>query len=288
MNEMQMFNSIETAKLLGVNVSTVKRWTDAGILKCTKTAGGHRKFMMMHIADFVEQNQDKVGKIQAFPIESEQDIQLGYYITKGDFEYLTDFMKQQALSANRQRVQQVLNGLYLANHSLHSIYDHVVAPVLRQIGELWEKDVISVTEEHLATQTIKDSIIRLQGILRLPDKRLGIVFCLNLRDEMHDIPLKMVDHVLELRGFKVLNSGQNTPLHKIEQIFENYAPRRLYISSTYVPDPSGTEIEFKRICDVAQLHNVDVYVGGVGLDRFEYDRNLIKRRLFTFEEVYEI
>ena len=42
--EVQYYNSQEVAKILGVNVSTIKRWTDEGKLTCIKTAGGHRPY----------------------------------------------------------------------------------------------------------------------------------------------------------------------------------------------------------------------------------------------------
>ncbi|MCB0298451.1 MAG: helix-turn-helix domain-containing protein, partial [Calditrichaeota bacterium] len=45
----QHFNSQEAAKILGVNVSTIKRWTDEGKLQCIKSVGGHRKFLMDHL-----------------------------------------------------------------------------------------------------------------------------------------------------------------------------------------------------------------------------------------------
>ena len=38
--EVQFFNSLEAAKILGVNVSSIKRWTEEGKLECVKTAGG--------------------------------------------------------------------------------------------------------------------------------------------------------------------------------------------------------------------------------------------------------
>ena len=46
---MKYLNSKEVAMIMGVHVSTVKRWTDAGNLPCYQTPGGHRKFILSHI-----------------------------------------------------------------------------------------------------------------------------------------------------------------------------------------------------------------------------------------------
>ena len=35
-----------------VSESTIKRWADAGLLKCQKTVGGHRKFGLDEVSRF--------------------------------------------------------------------------------------------------------------------------------------------------------------------------------------------------------------------------------------------
>ena len=45
----------KAADIFNVNVSTIKRWSDNGILKCRKTAGGHRKFSIEDIKFHAEE-----------------------------------------------------------------------------------------------------------------------------------------------------------------------------------------------------------------------------------------
>lgn len=281
----QYFNSEEAAKILGVNVSTIKRWTDEGKLECIQSVGGHRKFLMSHLADFLEKNKKKTARVNLFPIEDETDLQISHHILKGDFEYLIGYLQEQAFSGNRNRVQQVMNGLYLAQYPLHKIYDDLVTPVLHRIGDLWERGDIPVAKEHLASQTIRDAITRLQGIIRIPKEKIGNVLCLNFSEELHDIALKMADHILEARGFNVLFTGQITLLVDIEQLFEVLRPERVYISSTIVTDSAATQVEFDRICQVSANYNAWVYVGGRGFDSLNIDHTHVKVRLTSFEEV---
>lgn len=283
--DIQHFNSLEAAKILGVNVSTIKRWTDDGKLECIQSAGGHRKFLMSHLAGFLESNKKKTSKVNLFPIEDEIDLQVSHHILKGDFHYLITYLQEQAFSSDRSRVQQVMNGLYLAQYPLHQIYDHLITPVLHNIGDLWEQGKISVAKEHLATQTIRDGIIRLQGIIRIPKEKTGNALCLNFSDELHDIALKMVDHVLEARGFKVLFTGQITPLVDIEQLFEVLQPERVYISSTIVTDSVAVQTEFDQICQISTDYGASVYIGGRGFDALNVDNPQVKARLKSFEDV---
>jgi hypothetical protein len=104
--------------------------------------------------------------------------------------------------------------------------------------------------------------------------------------ELHDVAIKMVDHVLELKGYRTLFSGQMTPSMKIERVFEIYKPDRVYISSTIITDVNLAQAEFDKICYIAQAHNARVYVGGQGFDEIDFSHPAVERRLYTFEEVY--
>jgi excisionase family DNA binding protein len=285
-SRVQYINSEEAARILGVNVSTIKRWTDEGKLGCIKSAGGHRKFLMEHLAKFLEKNKKKAEKVNLFPLESEADLRISQRIIKGDFHYLSDYLLKNSLTANIEKIQQVLNGLYLGQYPLSQIYDHLITPVLHEIGQLWVDEKISIAEEHIASQSIRDALIRLQGIIRFPSKKIGKVFCLNFSNEFHSIALKMAAHVLELRGFKVLFAGQNTPLIQIEKVFEIYRPLRIYVSGTVVEDKESTQQEFKKIADLCQKYQAKLFVGGSAFDTISIEHPALVRRLMNFQDVY--
>lgn len=284
--DIQYFNSEEAARILNVNVSSIKRWTEDGTLECVKTAGGHRKFTMQHLVKFLEEHKTKTSRANLFPIESEQDLEINTHILKADFEFLIDYVLEQSRLCHRDRVLRVFNGLYLAQHPLHEFYDQLVTPALHRNGDLWERGEISIIEEHFSTQTIRDCLIRLQGIIQLPAEKIGTAFCLIMSQELHDIAIKMVDHVLELKGYKILFSGQMTPSMKIEKIFEVYKPDRVYISSTTDADANFAQAEFDKICYIAQAHNARVYVGGRGFNEIDFSHPAVEKRLYTLEEVF--
>jgi len=284
--EVQYYNSQEAATILGVNVSTIKRWTDEGILTCIKTAGGHRKFIMKHLSQFLETNRKSTKNVSLFPLENETDLKISSHILKGDFGYLAEQIKILALASNREKVQKILNGLYLAQYPLHGIYDHLLTPVLHEIGTMWNEGKLTITEEHLGSQTIRDSLNRLQGIIKLPASRKGRALCINLSSELHDIALKMVDHVLEVRGFKVYFSGQRTPIKYFENVIENFKPSRIYVSSSYVDNLEELQAEFNQLCKISLENKIEIYVGGQGFDRINFSNPAVVKRMFSMEDVF--
>lgn len=269
--------------ILGVNVSTVKRWTDEGKLRCLASAGGHRRFLMSHLAEFLETHNTKTSRINIFPIDSELDLQIAHRIIKRDYAFLIEYLLPQAFECRRDHIQHVLNGLYLAQIPLHEIYDHLVTPVLHRIGTLWAEGAIAVSKEHLATQSIKDAVIRLQGLLQLPSEKKGRVLCLNLSGELHDMALKMVDHLLEVRGFTVLYTGQVTPMVDLESVFEHFRPDRVYVSSTIVTDINISQPELDRCAHLCQQFSAQLFVGGSGFDCLRAPEGT--KRLYTFHDV---
>lgn len=281
--EVQYFTSQEAAMILGVNVSTVKRWTDEGKLQCIASAGGHRRFLLRHLSEFLQAHNTKTSKINVFPIDSEMDLHIAHRILKRDYPFLIDYVLPQAFASRRDLIQHVLNGLYLAQVPLHEIYDHLITPVLHHIGSLWAEGTITVSNEHLATQSIKDAVIRLQGLLQLPSEKQGTALCLNLSGELHDIALKMVDHILETRGFNVLYTGQVTPIVDLDQVFEKFRPDRLYISSTMVADTHSAQSELDRCAHLCSLYETRMFVGGAGFEILKPP--VSTKRLFTFSDV---
>ena len=283
-----VLNSEEAARVLGVNVSSIKRWTDEGKLSCIRTAGGHRKFQMTHLADFLKRNNKKTSKLNIFSIENSQDLEINYHILKGDFNYLQSFLIIKALQANRDDVQNVLTGLHLGQYPLYQIYDELITPVLYEIGERWMKKKLSIIEEHIASQIIRDAIVRLQGIIKVPRKKIKTALCLNLSTELHDIALKMVQNILELRGFKTYFSGQITPYLDIRQMIKKIKPDRLYISSTLNEDTIEAQMEVDNIFDLCTEFSIKVFIGGSGFDQITFNHPVVAKRLYSFKDVFEV
>ena len=64
---MKLFNSTETAKLLGVNVHTLRRWDKEDKLKpYAKTKGGHRRYKQEQIDKYLGKEIDKSDETRVF------------------------------------------------------------------------------------------------------------------------------------------------------------------------------------------------------------------------------
>ena len=48
-----VFTSSQAARYLGVSLATIRRWADAGYLRCYRTPGGQRRFSREQLDSFV-------------------------------------------------------------------------------------------------------------------------------------------------------------------------------------------------------------------------------------------
>lgn len=51
------YSTKEVAALLLVDVTTIRRWADAGKLRCFRTPGGHRRFTQAQVSNFIQKYQ---------------------------------------------------------------------------------------------------------------------------------------------------------------------------------------------------------------------------------------
>ena len=55
----RLLTSAAAAKRLGVGATAVKRWADSGLLRCVKTAGGHRRFQIDEVDRFASSGAEQ-------------------------------------------------------------------------------------------------------------------------------------------------------------------------------------------------------------------------------------
>ena len=263
---MKYLNSKEVAMIMGVHVSTVKRWTDAGKLPCYQTPGGHRKFILSHINEFLAKNKKKSKKVNVVELEGIKDRKLIQNIDHGEYKKLIPVFLEQALNADGDRLKTTLTGLYMKQYYLHEIYDTLVLPVMRLIGEMWANNDISIAEEHLATNTIKNAVHALGETLERKDyKDKSYTLSLALSGDEHDLPLIMTKQILEIKGIPVINCGRNTPVNSIKRLLKKFQPDKIIVSLTYIENKKLAKQELDDLLKIASKTHAKIYVGGAGI-----------------------
>jgi len=133
----------------------------------------------------------------------------------------------------REAAESVL-ALARAGRTLEQVVDDVVLPAMRQLGFLWETGIVSVAEEHAATEICRYMLYRLFDSIE-PAKPVGLKALAScVPGEEHEMGVEIVGEYLRLKGWEVFSVGRSTPLEDMLKALADFRPQVAFFSATLV------------------------------------------------------
>lgn len=94
--------------------------------------------------------------------------------------------------------------------SIADLFQHVISPVQREVGRLWQENKITVVQEHYCTASIEILLARIRRkVIGTPRQVSAVTFC--AAGEQHCLGVKMFADLLEADGWQVTYLGANVP-----------------------------------------------------------------------------
>lgn len=149
------------------------------------------------------------------------------------------------------------------------IATHLVQPALYAIGGQWERNEITVAQEHLAAAVAQTLLVELflEGPFEMPHGRKVLLAA--VEHNQHVIGLRMLADAFELAGWSVQYLGANTPTGALLAQVDRTGPDRVALSVSLVPQLptlrgciAALRSEFGGRCPV-------ILVGGIPTNQFE-------------------
>ena len=252
----------EVASLLNVTETTIKRWADSGTLSCSKTAGGHRKFLTKDVIYFAESHGYTVLGSLPPPMTHQQRDQLEFAVSTRNYSKVAEVFFQEAMQGDKEGVLELLLYLYRHHITFDAIVDEVIRPALTKIGDLWKEGKLEINQEHRASQAVTEAMIRLAPDLhhKPSNGRSAAMAC--LEGEYHEFGLRSLAYTLEAEGWKVHYIGVNTPAETLSTFMAAMKPDLVCISCTIVSRRSKVIDQLKLIGAAARRYGGKVLVGG--------------------------
>ena len=253
---MDIISTRGVAEVLGVSEATVKRWADAGTLRCFRTPGGHRKFRLRDVKAFLADQQAELGgDVKVVPplreLSAEQR-EVRSLALASDVDGLV------SLVAN-QRLQGV---------SLAQAFDEIFRPALEDIGEAWAQGRLSAAQEHIASSAVTDMLARVRPLVERSSRiDRGRALCACLSGELHDIGLRMAGLVLAADGHRVQMLGANVPAGDLAMMLAGDPPALLALSASPSAALDVLRGDVGVVASAAAAVKTQVIVGGEGFMR---------------------
>ena len=167
------------------------------------------------------------------------------------------------LANNREQCRACFQQWMDAEPDLLSLYEDLVQRSLYEVGELWERNQISVATEHLAT-AISEGLLNLAypRIFATPRKgKSAVVTC--VANEHHQIGGKMVADLFEFHGWRGYFLGANTPVRDVISLIGD---KRADVVALSVAIASGLATVITAATEIrAAFPDVPILVGGQAL-----------------------
>jgi methanogenic corrinoid protein MtbC1 len=169
----------------------------------------------------------------------------------------------------------------LAGLGALAFLEHRVAPLMREIGECWQRSDVGVCHEHYASE-------RLQSFLSkqwrpLSDIATGpIAICATPAGELHSVGLQMAAFTLALNNLRVVYLGADLPASELAFAARYHEAAVIVLSATCGAAQSRIWQECADLRRVAGS-NSEIVVGGAGFPEAPPD-TLRLEDLFALDE----
>ena len=292
---MMYLNSKEVSGILGINISTLKRWTDSGKLGCEKTAGGHRKFTMQHIRDYYKTHSNS-SKSDSLSLDSKDHKKIYGLINQQDYKQLAINLSNASLKAYESTVDTIINGLYMNGIPVADLFDYVVDVAGNIVEDQLKNNKIAHTDAYLSRKIITRSV---DGLNR--DKPNGNfngknALCINFEDNLPDIGVVMSEVLMRHNGYNVFNSGSHAELGELSEII---IKRKIDIVLFYLcnlqccnavveDNVSKTVTQIFDSVKVAKKLDIKILFGGEGLFLLDDIKGKIDNSFLTYNDLKKL
>lgn len=237
-----LYSIKQVSERLDIPAVTIRAWENRyNVVTPKRTEGGHRLYSEkdvetlkwikkqvhekdMKISDAVRLLQESAPAPATPPSENSK------------FSELKDELYNALVNLDSQKANQ-LTDLAFSLYDFEEVFHFILVQVLYKVGDEWEKDVISVAQEHFASQFILNRCSQFLRVLPVhPALPKVLAFC--PEGEHHQIGLMVFSLFLKKKGHDVIYLGPNTPLEGLADLIKMKDISIVAISMTN-PAPIG-------------------------------------------------
>ena len=262
--ERKLLSPRDLAEAIGSSESSIKRWTDQGLLKVTRTAGGHRRIATTDAIQFIRHNTCPVIKPEILGLpaslasEEPQDIDS----TKADpNRVFLDLLQAGHDVGARNHVP----GRFLAGESVASLADGPMRAAMEVIGANWEHGPEGIYVEHRATEICAGLLRDLRAFVS-PARPIGRAIGGAISGDPYRLPPLAVAATLADCGLQTVNLGANTPIEVLEVASigspPTERPRLVWICISVTTHPESLRDSILAFSKRCREHDMLLAIGG--------------------------
>lgn len=128
----------------------------------------------------------------------------------------------EALMASDAPMAQRMLDEALALFSFEQVAQHILEPVMNQLGECWQRNELGIWQEHLATHLIRQRLLALLQAQPEWSSPAPALVAACAPEEQHELGLLILALLARRQGWRVTFLGQRTPLRDLRALAERH------------------------------------------------------------------
>lgn len=250
------FTPPQLAQIFDVNETTIKRWIWSGKLKASQTSGGHYRISKNQLNDFFKE-YPQIAKNSYIIRRYNKEKKIRIESWEKYYELLLENKHEDAF--------RLLQSVYVSGNNITSIIDDYFVPVLWKIGYEYEREIISVFEEHRMSFRMNEHLSRFEQFIDKKIKKGRIAILLCAEGENHMIPLQMLNLVLSKNNWDTHVLGINISYKELEKAVNKINPNLICITKIYTENNPKKYLE--KTVALSKKKKVLVALGGSGWNK---------------------
>lgn len=142
------------------------------------------------------------------------------------------YLRAQLRGDRRAAAALVLDEGLARGATVPELHEHVLESAQRDIGRLWQENVVTVAQEHMATAISNFVLTRLFECAEAAPANGRRVLVACVEGELHEFPARLVTDALDLAGFSVRFLGANVPTESLLTMLGSEPPDLVALSAT--------------------------------------------------------
>ena len=253
------------------------RWL-AGVLASRDVPVEHLPQSLDWLAEFFAARMDApdaafveaaLYAVKASFLEADASLTVSYGARLPDAWQECEAFEAALLAGDRDAASALMQASMEQGQRLVQVELHLIQPALYHIGLKWQRNQVSVAQEHLATAIAQSLMV--QGLMRStpapPNGKKLLLAC--VEGNHHTVGLQMVADAFHLAGWNVNLLGANLPSSALVRHALDWKPDLLGLSVSFPQQLRVVKDVIARMTQAAGAQRPPVILGGLAINNFD-------------------
>jgi excisionase family DNA binding protein len=251
----------ELSGALGCSESSLKRWADDGVIRVSRTAGGHRRIALAEAVRFARQSGLAIEHPAALGLD---DVLPADRDGERRGSGVADALYAAFLHDDWRIARGLIVGGFMSGDSIATLCDGPLREALRRAGELWQHGSDGIVIEHRATDTCLQALSLVRSLLPRAAPSAPLALGAAFADDPYVLPSLAAALVLADAGFGDVNLGATVPTMALVSAVASYAPAVVWRTVSIAVDVETLRRDLCAVLDVMPPHGT-IVLGGRGV-----------------------